>query len=60
MYKGSWDGRYETGQSPPFYPGYVVEDGGPGTGPSVQAQTNAPNVTSFKRIYYGGATESLK
>jgi hypothetical protein len=60
MYKGSWDARYDTGQSPPFYPGYVVEDGGPGGGPSVQAQTNAPNVTSFKRIYYGGATETLK
>ncbi|HJQ25028.1 MAG TPA: PilX N-terminal domain-containing pilus assembly protein [Blastocatellia bacterium] len=60
MYKGSWDGRYENGQSPPFYPGYVVDDGGPGGPPSVTAQTNAPQVTSYKRVYYGGATDTLK
>jgi hypothetical protein len=28
-YKGKWDARYDNGQSPPFYPGYVVESGGP-------------------------------
>ena len=60
MYKGSWDARYENGQSPPFYPGYVVDDGGPGGPPTVTAQTNAPQVTSYKRVYYGGATDTLK
>ncbi|HEY9231634.1 MAG TPA: hypothetical protein VIS78_05790, partial [Blastocatellia bacterium] len=60
MYKGSWDGRYENGQSPPFYPGYLVDDGGPTGPPAVTAQANAPQVTSYRRVYYGGATDSLK
>src|SRR5215510_6360400 len=55
MYKGKWDRRYDQGQSPPFYPGYVVESGGPSGGPSVKAQTNSPMVTSYKRVYYGSA-----
>ena len=57
MYKGKWDPRYDQGQSPPFYPGYVVDSGGPTGGPTVKAQTNSPVVLSYKRIYYGaGAT----
>ncbi|HKQ09479.1 MAG TPA: PilX N-terminal domain-containing pilus assembly protein [Blastocatellia bacterium] len=60
MYKGSWDARYENGQSPPFYPGYIVADDGPSGPPSVKAQANAPQVTSYKRVYYGGATDSLQ
>jgi hypothetical protein len=53
MYKGKWDARYDNGQSPPFYPGYVVDTGGPTGLPVVQAQTNFPMVVSLKRIYYG-------
>jgi len=53
MYKGKWDPRYDNGQSPPFYPGYVVDSGGPTGGPSVKAQTNSPMVLSYKRVYYG-------
>ncbi|HXG64890.1 MAG TPA: hypothetical protein VNO70_07260 [Blastocatellia bacterium] len=53
MYKGVWDPRYDNGQSPPFYPGYIVETEGPGGGPSVKAQTNIPMVLSYRRIYYG-------
>ena len=55
MYKGKWDPRYDNGQSPPFYPGYVVDSGGPTGAPSVKAQTNSPVVLSYKRIYYGRA-----
>lgn len=58
MYKGKWDPRYDNGQSPPFYPGYVVDSGGPTGAPTVKAQTNSPVVLSYKRIYYGRA-ESL-
>ena len=54
-YKGKWDPRYDGGQSPPFYPGYVVDTGGPTGTPSVQAQANSPIVLSYKRIYYGSA-----
>ena len=53
MYKGKWDARYDNGQSPPFYPGYVVDTGGPTGLPTVQAQTNFPMVVSLKRVYYG-------
>lgn len=53
MYKGKWDARYDNGQSPPFYPGYVVDSGGPTGAPTVKAQTNSPVVLSYKRIYYG-------
>jgi len=53
MYKGKWDPRYDQGQSPPFYPGYVVDSGGPTGGPTVKAQTNSPVVLSYKRVYYG-------
>ena len=53
MYKGKWDARYDNGQSPPFYPGYVVDSGGPTGAPTVKAQTNSPMVLSYKRIYYG-------
>jgi hypothetical protein len=53
MYKGRWDPRYDNGQSPPFYPGYVVDSGGPTGEPSVKAQANQPVVLSLKRIYYG-------
>jgi hypothetical protein len=55
MYKGMWDPRYDQGQSPPFYPGYVVDTGGPGGEPTVKAQTNNPQVLSYKRVYYGSA-----
>jgi formylmethanofuran dehydrogenase subunit C len=55
MYKGKWDPRYDNGQSPPFYPGYVVDSGGPTGGPTVKAQTNSPVVLSYKRVYYGRA-----
>jgi hypothetical protein len=54
-YKGKWDPRYDNGQSPPFYPGYVVDSGGPTGPPTVKAQSNVPVVLSFKRIYYGSA-----
>ena len=53
MYRGKWDPRYDQGQSPPFYPGYVVDSGGPTGGPTVKAQTNSPVVLSYKRVYYG-------
>lgn len=55
MYKGVWDGRYDNNMSPPFYPGYAVDTGGPTGEPSVTAQTNHPLVISHKRIYYGAA-----
>lgn len=53
MYKGKWDPRYDQGQSPPFYPGYLVDTGGPTGAPVVTAQANSPTVLSYKRIYYG-------
>ncbi|HLG16746.1 MAG TPA: PilX N-terminal domain-containing pilus assembly protein [Blastocatellia bacterium] len=53
LYKGVWDPRYDAHQSPPFYPGYVVESGGPTGTPVVKAQTNSPMVLSYKRIYHG-------
>ena len=59
MYKGKWDPRYDNGQSPPFYPGYVVDSGGPTGGPSVKAQTNSPMVLSYKRVYYGRAESKV-
>jgi hypothetical protein len=52
-YKGKWDARYDRNQSPPFYPGYVVDSGGPTGVPIVKAQANYPLVTSYKRVYYG-------
>jgi len=55
MYKGVWDPRYDQGQSPPFYPGYVVDDGGPIGNPTVSAFANNPQVLSYKRIYYGAS-----
>lgn len=55
MYKGVWDSRYDNNLSPPFYPGYAVDAGGPTGTPSVTAQTNHPLVVSHKRIYYGAA-----
>ncbi|HWO00521.1 MAG TPA: PilX N-terminal domain-containing pilus assembly protein [Blastocatellia bacterium] len=58
MYKGKWDSRYDRGQSPPFYPGYVVDSGGPTGEPTVKAQTNSPQVLSYKRVYYGSAAVS--
>ncbi|HEX8091164.1 MAG TPA: PilX N-terminal domain-containing pilus assembly protein [Blastocatellia bacterium] len=57
-YKGKWDPRYDNGQSPPFYPGYVVDTGGPTGVPTVKAQTNSPLILSYKRIYYGAAQAS--
>jgi hypothetical protein len=57
MYKGKWDARYDNGQSPPFYPGYVVDTGGPTGAPTVKAQANYPMVVSLKRIYYGTVQE---
>ena len=54
-YKGVWDSRYDRNQSPPFYPGYVVDTGEPTGVPSVKALSNFPMVTAYKRIYYGGA-----
>ncbi|MEK6409893.1 MAG: PilX N-terminal domain-containing pilus assembly protein [Acidobacteriota bacterium] len=58
-YKGKWDPRYDQGQSPPFYPGYVVDTGGPTGAPTVKAQTNSPVVLSYKRIYYGRAQRAV-
>jgi hypothetical protein len=55
--KGVWDPRYDQGQSPPFYPGYVVDSGGPTGAPVVKAQTNTPVVLSYKRVYYGQKSE---
>jgi hypothetical protein len=55
MYKGVWDPRYDNGQSPPFYPGYVVDSGGPTGPPVVKSQANFPLVLSYKRVYYGSA-----
>ncbi len=60
MYKGVWDPRYDQGQSPPFYPGYVVDDGGPIGTPEITAQTNIPKVLSYKRLYYGSAQPTGK
>jgi hypothetical protein len=57
-YKGVWDPRYDSGQSPPFYPGYVVDSGGPTGPPTVKAQANFPLVLSYKRIYYGTVPEA--
>jgi hypothetical protein len=56
-YKGVWDPRYDQGQSPPFYPGYVVDSGGPTGEPVVKAQSNTPVVLSYKRIYYGSQSK---
>ncbi|MFY9608724.1 MAG: PilX N-terminal domain-containing pilus assembly protein [Blastocatellia bacterium] len=58
LYKGKWDPRYDQGQSPPFYPGYVVDSGGPTGEPTVKSQTNSPQVVSYKRVYYGTAPVS--
>jgi len=33
----------------------VVDTGGPGGEPTVKAQTNNPQVLSYKRVYYGSA-----
>ena len=59
MYRGKWDPRYDQGQSPPFYPGYVVDSGGPTGGPSVKAQTSTPMVLSYKRVYYGKVDSAI-
>jgi hypothetical protein len=59
LYKGKWDARYDSGQSPPFYPGYVVQTGGPSGAPTVKAQTNSPVVLSYKRMYYGAGQASV-
>lgn len=53
QYKGVWDPRYDQGQSPPFYPGYVVDAGGPTGTPTVKALANSPQILSHKRVYYG-------
>jgi hypothetical protein len=59
LYKGKWDPRYDNGQSPPFYPGYVVDTGGPTGAPTVKAQTNSPQILSYKRMYYGASQSSV-
>ena len=59
LYKGKWDPRYDNGQSPPFYPGYVVDTGGPSGAPTVKAQTNSPLVLSYKRMYYGASQSAV-
>lgn len=59
LYKGKWDPRYDNGQSPPFYPGYVVDTGGPTGEPTVKAQTNSPVVLSYKRMYYGASQSAV-
>jgi hypothetical protein len=59
MYKGKWDSRYDNGQSPPFYPGYVVDTGGPTGAPTVKAQANSPVVLSYKRVYYGASLSTV-
>ena len=56
-YKGVWDGRYDGGQSPPWYPGYIVEATDIGGGSQVKAQSNSPVVLSYRRIYYGAVKE---
>ena len=56
-YKGVWDGRYDAGQSPPWYPGYIVDGGDITGGSQVKAQTNSPVVLSYRRIYYGAVKE---
>jgi len=59
LYKGIWDHRYDQGQkAPPFYPGYVVDAGGPTGVPKVSAQTNSPTILSYKRFYYGTGTNA--
>jgi type IV pilus assembly PilX-like protein len=60
LYKGKWDPRYDNGQSPPFYPGYVVDTGGPTGAPTVKAQTNSPVVLSYKRVYYGASKSEVE
>ena len=57
-YKGTWDPRYDNNQAPPFYPGYVVNTGGPSGPPTVSAQANNPVVLSYTRKYYGAAQTS--
>ncbi len=57
-YKGKWDARYDNNHAPPFYPGYIVDNGEPTGTPTIKAQTNYPMVTSYKRIYYGSAENS--
>lgn len=59
LYKGKWDARYDNGQSPPFYPGYVVDTGGPTGEPTVKSQTNSPVVLSYKRMYYGAGQSAV-
>lgn len=59
-YKGMWDPRYDQGQAPPFYPGYVVTSGGPTGPPTVRSQTNFPLVLSYKRVYYGSVPDMAK
>jgi hypothetical protein len=53
MYRGLWDARYDQNQSPPFYPGYVVDLGGPNGVASVKVQMSHPLTLSYKRVYYG-------
>jgi hypothetical protein len=57
-YKGTWDPRYDNNQAPPFYPGYVVNTGGPSGPPTVSAQANNPVVLSYTRKYYGAAQKN--
>lgn len=52
-YQGLWDGRYDHNQSPPFYPGYLVNMGAPTGTPVVTLQKSSPTVLSYKRVYYG-------
>jgi hypothetical protein len=56
-YKGVWDGRFDSGHSPAWYPGYIVEATDVSGGSQVKAQTNSPVVLSYKRIYYGTIKE---
>ena len=57
QYKGVWDPRYDQGQSPPYYPGFVVETGGPTGTPIVKAQASTPVIVSYKRVYYGSKSQ---
>jgi hypothetical protein len=53
MYRGLWDARYDRNQSPPFYPGYVVDLGGPSGVATVKVQMSHPLTLAYKRVYYG-------
>jgi hypothetical protein len=56
-YNGVWDARYDKGQAPPFYPGYVVKAGSAVAPPSVTVEQSTPMVLSYTRVYNGTVTK---